>query len=72
MENYNDALRAETAAYMEREGVTQARLAKMLGVTPSRISRVLKGALAFRVPELYGLARIGVQVPPLDADRRDR
>lgn len=66
MHTVNAAIRAEMAA----RGVTQADLAATLNIPQSQVSARLRGAIDWRLSELYAVAdRLGVTLADLIANK---
>lgn len=53
---FEKALMGEVKAWMGRRGVTQSQLAEVLGVTPSNMSKRLRGESRFPVRDLAAVA----------------
>jgi transcriptional regulator with XRE-family HTH domain len=59
-----DALRAWLASGLEKQGKTQAELAKRLGVSQPRISEILKGKRRIQAAEIPKIAEYTGEPPP--------
>lgn len=56
-DTYREAVASEVRALMGRHRTSQTKLAKVLGVSQSALSRRLTGDLAFDTDDIFALAR---------------
>ena len=68
MESYTDTVRGNIRNYLDANHMTQRDLAKKLGYYPNCVSRWLNGTRGITLRDLQRLARLGVEIPPLDVD----
>lgn len=72
MSDYQQLVTNAVSDYLKKNRLTKSGLASLLGTLPINVSRRMSGERLWNLQDLYELAAMGVKVPPLDGDRRDK